>query len=384
MQDRLFEKIVSKTDFSLYDVSLRESLQDHFRSFVVSTPETRKLVSDPFVCGADYRNALRRAAVGTFRSPPFHAFLKDLPDAKLNVLHFLRGGLSYQLLEALNDLGFGHAQASFMSSERAFLKNEGLGKEHWVIQKDQYIELTLQPDSVLFMGDICATGSTLKSGLAKIAQRYSGLAWEELPDFVQNHLVRDIKHADGDKKPGLKGSLKRLVYVTIGCKNAETVLKQYHSFFKSVFPGFEGIDIVFVEGIFHVADESAPKINGWIGTDLVPWQMDAVAPEYVDHLQQNPLVALEQCCIYDGGSRSFNPAFYWQELKAYAEKVQKSLDAGKSAFELIADRWNDAVHLKPETLAELQSPETGKAWVRERLAQVERLETNVTAKARLS
>jgi hypothetical protein len=353
----------------LYDVSLKQNEAPNFRSLIVSTPETRELVSDPFIIGCSYRKALRKAAFVALGHSSLRRLLEKIPETRINVLHFLRGGLSYQLLEALNELGFENAKGSFMSSERAFVKKDSADEKHWIIQKDQYVELTLEPDSVLLIGDICASGSTLKAGLAKIAQKYSGFSWGELPAFVQEHLVTDIHPLHEKEKP--LGSLQHVVYFTTGNANAETVLLQYDSFFRKIFPNYSGTMIVFIEAIFHVANPSHPVFNGEIGTDLVPWKMPAVSPEYEKKLLENPLIALEQCVVYDGGSRSFNSSGYWRALREYAEKVNARLEEGKTAFDLILDRWDRAEQLPSEVQEYLKNPATGKEWVKKRLEKVE-------------
>jgi hypothetical protein len=369
---RQFKVLAQSPSFSLYDVSLKENVPSNFCSFVVSTPETRKLVTDPFVIGCSYRKALRKAAFCALGHSSILQILKKAQETKLNVLHFLRGGLSYQLLEALNDLGFENAKGSFMSSERTFVKKNSADEKHWIIQKDQYVELTLEEGSVLLIGDICASGSTLKAGLAKIAQRYSGLSWQELPSFIQEHLVTDIHPLHEKEKP--KGSVRHIIYFTTGNANAELVLAEYHGFFESIFPNYSGTTIVFIEAIFHVADSSNPVFNGEIGTDLVPWKMPAAAPEYEKELQKNPLAALEQCVVYDGGSRSFNSIVYWASLRKYAEKVQASLNQGKTAFDLVFDRWDYAGKLPLAVQENLKKPVTGKEWVEKRLKAIEQCE----------
>ncbi len=354
---------------ALYEISPRPRTPPNFRTFVVTTPESRKLCADPFVVGFEYRKALRIASKVALTKGPIRSVLDHASDAQLNVLHFLRGGLSYMLMDALGELGRVGVHGSFMSSERYSTPDADHPEHHeWHIHKDQYIELNLVPHSVLLIGDISASGVTLKAGLAKIAQRYGNLSDGDTPEFVRQFLTKSKNKPDAPAE----GSLKHLVFVTIGGHLTEDILREYHDFFCKLFPEYEGTSLVYVEGLFHVADDEAPLINNEPGTDLVAWNA-VLAPEFEKTLQQNPWIALEACMVYDGGSRSFYPPRHYASLLEYAQKVQVSLDKGLPPFRLMADRWHGIHHYPADIKKQLNDKKLGDLWVSNRLAKVQKL-----------
>ncbi|MFH0954870.1 MAG: hypothetical protein V1777_02105 [Candidatus Micrarchaeota archaeon] len=320
-----------------------------FETYVVSTPESAKMLSDPFVIGQDYRNALGSAVTAALSRPQIQKHLEKLSDSQINVLHFLRGGLSYQVLEALAKTGRPFAKGSFMSSERKAVpsKTEPNCTE-WKIHKDQYIELNLEPNTALFIGDITASGSTIKSGLAKILERF------------------------GDSKAA---SVKQIVFFTTGGFITEEIMLDFHEKFKKTFPNYERTQLVFTEGIFHVADSQNPVHNKTPGTDLVAWNA-VLAPEFEELLRQNPLIGLEACMIYDGGSRSFDFSKHFDCALKYAHEVRESLEKGINAFDLISDRWSGASLLSENARKKLSEPKTGLDWVKTREEKIRQLTKN--------
>lgn len=349
-QTRLFSLLSRSSSSSFYDLSIPERVASGFRTFVVSTPQTAELCGNPFVAGISYRKALQVAAEQAFLQPFFVDLFRGVKNRQLNVLHFLRGGLSYQLAEALQAAGFSSPNCSFMTSERVESAVPLAGNSSgWQIHKDQYVELTLGPETLLFIGDIVASGSTLRTGLAKIKEK-----------LVENSGKEDSP------------TLRHVCLFTIGGEPAEEILWEYHQLFRRLFADYSGTTVVYIEGLFHTADSRSPRFNPDIGTDLVPSaSRNRLSFEFASDLEKDPLKGLEQCMVYDGGSRAFFPVKYYHSLAEYSLKVKQKLDAGLSAFDLVADRWDGVLDLDESVQQRLRDPKTGYDWVSKRLSDVE-------------
>jgi hypoxanthine-guanine phosphoribosyltransferase len=325
---RSFKTLCKKEDFSLYDASLSNSGFDDFKTRIISTPETRDLCTNPFLVGKDYRDALGKAITKTLLHEEFKKIYQNMKDEQLNVLHFLRGGLNFQILESLGKIGKGRTRASFMSSERVKLKDK------WYIRDDQYVKLTFSDNDVIFIGDLVASGVTLRCALEKI--------------FSEN-----------------KSQVRHIVMFTIGSEEAEKILLGYHKLFKKSSKNFTGTSIVFIEGIFHTPNPETKARIKLEGTDLIPLNV-TLAPEFEQELNNEPLKALERCVVYDGGSRGFFPTHHYRDLLEYAEQVEAELKKGATLYDLILDRWENAEKLPSNIKLKLKNPEEGIKWVKQR------------------
>ncbi len=287
----MLNKLISNPQISIYELS--DIPCKGIKKYIFSTQETRQIINDPLLVGIDYTNKLR-IGIEYFLSRYIKISKETLEEKHVNVMHFLRGGLNFYLRDAIaNSFNFNTHNVSFLSSQRSV-------DEHgrWFIKEDSYEKITIQKGSTVFLGDVVATGVTLDHGL--------------------NSLTRIIKNQ--------KGSIKKLIFFTIGCHKAEKILKKYYNLWRTIFSDFEGIDLVYIEGKFHLADTKTPVQIKFLGTDLL--KRDAIlSPELID--TQNDCISypLERCVIYDAGSRAFDiPEYiedvieYWQEVKSLAEK----------------------------------------------------------------
>ena len=86
---------------------------------LLSTPESRAICNRPELLGFEFSEALRRAVGRGLGAPMLSDSLRGVPQTRLCVLHFLRGGLSFGLREALYDvLGSTRHASAFLSSQR--------------------------------------------------------------------------------------------------------------------------------------------------------------------------------------------------------------------------------------------------------------------------
>lgn len=308
--------------------------------YIASTPYTRKICNDPACMGSEFRRAMAQAAAAILRAMPEADSFRAIAPERMNVLHFLRGGLSFGVMKGLEGAyGINEHRASFMTSERA--RDE---KGRWYIREDQYVKLTLADESVVFLGDIVATGVTVAAAFAKLFEQTSGLPRHELPCAVADQLFYGIsweqRQALLHKAPGetKRIPLRRIVFFTIGCHKAEKVMAQYDALLRQVFPEYEGSIVIYLEGKFHLADSKTKLRIVEQGTDLLRWPA-LLAPEFersqFDHVRH----LLEPCTIYDGGSRSFDATKHRGDVVKYWSEVSELCDEGFGLREALRERW---------------------------------------------
>jgi hypothetical protein len=293
--------------------------------------------------GLRFRESMRAGIAATLRALPEAAALARTPEEEVNVLHFLRGGLNFGLMDALGDAyGMNEHRASFLTSERA-------RDEHgrWFIRDDQYVKLTLRPGSTVFIGDIVATGVTVAAGLAKLFEQTSGLPRDRLPPEVGQHLFFGLSEDHrrsllASSTPGPRVPIRRLIFFTIGCHKVEKVVATYDPLFREVFPEYEGAWVVYLEGKFRLADSKTGLRIVEPGTDLLRAPA-ALAPEFELSQYESESHPLEACVIYDGGSRSYDTLKHRGDVRHYWGRVRELAAAGWTLGEALEERWPRAL-----------------------------------------
>ncbi|MFH1802197.1 MAG: hypothetical protein ABH864_01965 [archaeon] len=322
MDKKELKTIIKSNEFSLYDASISDN--NPLKSYILSTPETRELTTNPLLVGKPYRDALGSAIKKALSHPELNNYFKNVKDENLNVLHFLRGGLNFQILEALGKIDKPNARASFMSSERTLENNQ------WKIKDDNYTKLNLENDSIVFIGDIVATGSTLKCALEKIPK-----------------------------------TMKHIFLFTLGGKEAEEIMIQNQNKFETAF-------IIYIEGQFHCPTDKTPVRIKIPGTDLMPLN-SLLAPEFEQELLNHPIKALERCIVYDGGSRGFHPKVHFEDLLEYTQQLQQEADKGATLYDLILERWQDLPKIQPQEAKMLKDNLFTQAFLRQRTEKINTL-----------
>lgn len=302
-------KEATKTDqISLY--TIEDQYHGNIRRFLYSTAPSRSIINDPFVLGVNYTQKLQRS-IELFLKEYKKYWLFDIEEKKVNVMHFLRGGLNFYLRDALaNAYDWNNHGASFLSSQRA-VDEEG----RWYVKEDSYEKVTIGKGNTIFLGDVVATGVTLDHGL--------------------NSLTKFVKSR--------KGSIRYLVFFTIGCHKAEKTLEKYYDLWKKTFADFEGIDLVYIEGKFHLANTKTPVNIKLLGTDLL--KRDSIlAPELVASQNEKITYPLERCAIYDAGSRAFDIPEYVEDVIEYWKQIYKLAEKGTTLNELLKERYPEIVN----------------------------------------
>lgn len=278
------------------------------RRFIFSTAETRAIVNKPELMGMEYTEKLEAAMMHLLTGfKPLH--FTDIREDQADVFNFLRGGLNFGLRNALHRAyGWNLHRSSFMSSQRA---HDAEGR--WYITEDSYRKITIAKGSIVFCGDVIATGVTLESGLMALTQEI------------------EKRHA----------SIRYFHFFTFGCHKAEKTLEEYYTLWKQKFPDFEGIDVFYVEGKFHLADSKTPVSIKLQGTDLL--RRDSVLmPEFIADQEKSIAYALERCTIYDAGSRAYDTEEYKEDVHEYWSQVLELAEKGMTAEAYLAERFPEA------------------------------------------
>ena len=263
------------------------SIDDSRNSYVVSTAESRSICNDPFVYGLEYTKKLAKAC-----SHALTALKLPLKERETNVVHLLRGGLNFGLREALGmTYGWNRHGSSFLSAQRQRCEDN---PEEWEITECEYQKLDLPKNVSFVLGDVVASGASLKHGLLTLLE-----------------AARDQR-----------STVHSIVLFTIGGPRTRTVVRQVDKDFKKHFPKFQGTTIVYLEGRFPVAAPETELSIKLTGTDLLR-HGQALAPEFIESQYKNSAFPLERCTIYDAGSRAFDPDHYLRDVLDYWKEVQE-------------------------------------------------------------
>ena len=256
------------------------------RYYILSGPGSHNLLAFPEVIGYDCYTALvEETALALPR------FLQEKPERGIDIFTILRGGLNYPLEEAAHRSGIPVKYMHFVSCERIIQNKEILGLDV------RYQKITPSPDRVIAIGDILATGDTLRRCL--------------------EHLVMEFET--------FGGSIRKIILFTIGGTRAIDLLEELTPAIRSRFPDFEGFDCCFYEGIFSVyTNKGASGINT---PDIdFGWNEGLVSPEFRTFVMEHPDALLEKCIIYDGGARRYEIPLHIDEVLEYWEGILDRAD----------------------------------------------------------
>ena len=306
------------------------------RYFILSYPDSRALMGYPEVVSFASRHSLLMPTEDAFR------FLQERGmEGSLEILTILRGGLNYPLDEACWKAGIKVSDNHFLSCERIIEEHVIKGLEI------KYEKIRPGRGRILAIGDILATGDTFR--------------------FCLDQFLRVYSEAGG--------SLRRLVFFTIGGTRAVSLMEEYGARMKALWPEFEGIDCFFYEGMFTVYED-----KGVSGINLpcidFGWKGGIVSPDFRQFILQRPHLLYERCIIYDGGARRYEVPLHFEEVLGYWEGIRDRADridplaltqeklgyAGPLPFE----EWKEATHFQG-----LESPGLEDLWLAESRLQEE-------------
>ncbi|MGN0845561.1 MAG: phosphoribosyltransferase [Kiritimatiellia bacterium] len=323
MEDESFEVAYKTPSAAIY--KLKKSPID---AFVASTPGTRRICNDPTVAGIAYTEALKQACTDILRTLPL-----DLEEEETVVVNILRGGLNFGLRDALaHAYGWNAHTTSFISAQRARDDKES---DAWHITENAYRKVYLPPRASFVIGDVVATGTSLRYGL------------QELVKAAQEQKI----------------DVRSIVFFTYGGVQAELILAEIDKTCRDIFPSFEKTTLIYLEGRFAVAESSTPLHVRLTGTDLLRLG-SLMAPEFVESQYENPSFPIERCIIYDAGSRAFWLYEYVADVIGYWNQNLQFAEQGMTFEQLLAERFPSldpkrfpAVNLKTLCIERLQAME---------------------------
>lgn len=290
----MLKKILKNQNNALY--LSEEHSSNEVSSYVFTCPQSQAICNDPLVLGLDYTEKLHQACAESLKLIQ-EAEIINFQEDLIAVLNILRGGLNFELRRALNTaFDFNSHSSVFLSAQRK-LTDSG----NWIITEDSYQKLNLKDQNQIIFGDVVATGTSLEYGLTRLFD-YS---------LKNNHNIKDV------------------IFFTIGGPRSTEILNNLYQRYQDQLK-IEKMIVVYLEGIFTVAEESTPYSIKLPGTDLINYQ-SLLAPEFVESKSGNPSFWLERCAIYDAGSRAFNIPEYLEDVIEYWEEI--AVLASKMSFE---------------------------------------------------
>ncbi len=327
LQDASLHSIGLLQDTNVYELQSKQFVN---RYFILSNEGTRRLMAFPEVVGFDTYQCMLPATVAAMK----HLFPSG--GKEVDILTILRGGLNYPVEEACFRSGIRVSDIHFVSCERIIEDHIITGLEI------KYEKLRITRDRTLVIGDIIATGDTLRLCLDQVVDRF--------------------------RRRG--GSIRKIIFFTIGGTRAIELMEKKTEEIRRVFPEFEGFECFFYEGIFTVYENKG--VTGINVPDIdFGWKGGVVAPEFRRYVLSHPYSILEKCIIYDGGARRyeipvhFREALeYWEGLWSRADGIDpRKLVAEKLGFEepLSFQQWlavNRFEDLKDDALSALWEEET--------------------------
>jgi hypothetical protein len=277
-QDASLLKVGLQDDISIYKLGAKELVN---RYFVISAPGTRRLMASPEVVGYDSYLSMLSPTVAALRY-----LYPQGSDGLIDILTILRGGLNYPVEEACYQCGLRVQDIHFVSCERIIEDHIITGLEI------KYEKLRVKKDCTLVIGDIIATGDTLKLCLDQVVDRF--------------------------RRRG--GSIRKIIFFTIGGTRAIDLMEKKTRQIRKLFPDFEGFECFFYEGIFTVYEDAG--VSGINIPDIdFGWKGGAVAPEFRRYVLEHPYSILEKCIIYDGGARRYEIPVHFREALEYWEGI---------------------------------------------------------------
>ncbi len=257
--------------------------------YVVSHPYSRAVLCNPEITGFQLYSKLKAPTKSTIEF-----VLRKYNISRINILNIKRGGLNFPIEESCYNLDNEVDAISFISTERIIADNNACPKVE--VKSDKIVLLN---DATLFIGDIIASGETIR---------------KTIEFLIKNYKDNNIK-------------LDRIVILTIGTLNALSAIRRLNEEILKEWSDFKGFVLVLYEGIFSyynsfgVTGLNAPQIDFSLNSIFI-------APEYRSEILDYRYLLFEKCPIYDGGARRFEPhdhkdlmLDYWGKLYAQSSTL---------------------------------------------------------------
>ncbi len=272
-------------------------------AYIATSPGTRAICNDPRVYGLDYTNKLRATCTDVLR-----AFPRLMDEREAVVVNILRGGLNFGLREALGEaFGWNAHTTCFMSAQRA---RDDADPENWHITENSYKKVYFPACASFVIGDVVATGTSLRYGLR---------------EFIQSASDQKI-------------DLRNIFFFTFGGPKAHEILADVDASCRAIFPHYGRTILIYLEGRFTCPTPDTPLTIRLTGTDLVKLG-SLMAPEFIESQYENPAFPIERCIIYDAGSRAFWTREYLEDVIGYWSQNLELAEHGMTYRALLAERF---------------------------------------------
>nr|MCR5520189.1 hypothetical protein [Bacteroidales bacterium] len=240
----------------------------------------------PEVVGFDSYSAMLPETVAALRY-----LFPSGSEGDVDILTILRGGLNYPIEEACHQVGVRVRDIHFVSCERTI-------EDHVITGLDiKYEKLRITNDRTLVIGDIIATGDTLRLCLDQVVDRF--------------------------RRKG--GSIRKIIFFTIGGTRAIPLMERMTERISAYFPEFEGFQCFFYEGIFSVyQDKGVSGIN--VPNIDFGWNDGVISPEFRRYIMEQKDAIFEKCIIYDGGARRYEIPVHFEEVLEYWRGILERAD----------------------------------------------------------
>ena len=229
----MFLRFVTRSrdyETSIYEVRGKDS--DILNVYVFSSEPTRRVINKPEIVGYEFGGMLRGGIEEYLMNipPDEKEKIRVMDERDINICIIMRGGLNFDPSEALyKTFGINRASISFLTSQRYRDENG-----EWHVRDNEYTKIVAKPGMMVFMGDIIATGTTFAQSMERLIE--------------------------GVKSKG--GSIKQIYVFTVGSDRAIDIADEYSKYMLDIFPEYEGTQLIFMEGIFGLAEEDkGPSIR---------------------------------------------------------------------------------------------------------------------------
>jgi hypothetical protein len=277
---------------SLYSIE-NDTDSSILHRYVVSTSDTRNMLNFPEIVNSDFTNLMKNGIANTLKGINNIEHLSKISSKRVNVYHILRGGLNFEVRNALHKaFGYKWHSSSYITSQRHEKDGE------FAIADDSYRKFQIPDNATVYSADIVASGASLDNSL----------------HFLDNYMSTE------------KIGIKNFVFLTIGCSKAEEVLEKWDMKFRKNHPEYEKTVLIYIEGRFVLGNKNLPLYNVLPNTDLLKnYKFGALlSPEYEFSQFEKMIIPLEACAIYDGGKKSFEPVQHIIDILEFWEKQEKA------------------------------------------------------------
>lgn len=267
-----------RKDTSIYKLKAGNLLNEYY---IVSSHGTRKLMASPEVVGFDSYLCMMPSTTVALQ------YLKEsgLSD-DISILTILRGGLNYPLEECCHQVGLTVKNMNFVSCERKIEDGVITGLDI------RYEKLHAEKDCTLMIGDIIASGDTLRMSLEQVVDKF--------------------------RRRG--GSIRKIIFFTIGGTKAIGLMEQLTVKIQKVWPNFAGFQCIFYEGIFSVYETKGCTGINIPNIDFY-WEGGIISPDFRYHVLKDGDALFEKCIIYDGGARRYEIPEHYDEVMEYWNSI---------------------------------------------------------------